>query len=874
MLSPGARPVARVTPAAAPEASFNLIFTMKYFLSILLAVGFASRTDAASLDPAVAEAALYVSGGKVEPLRQIERAVRESVQNPAQRPEVEAALIKLLAPTATFEARRFACAQLSVVGTEASLPAIAELLKQAETTGMACLALASRPSPRVKELLRAALPGSRGLATAQIVVTLGDLGDTAAVKPLAELARGADTDAAAAAIGSLGKIASEEALAELAALRRGGNAEQSRLAVLASLVAADNAVRLDNRAAARSIYDELSAATQPVPVRRAAFEGMLRTDADDGEERALIALRGDDAVLKASAIVRVRALKSRDASAVFAKEMDRLAAGEKVSLLASLASRNDAAAHTAIADQLLASDAVVRQAAIGALADLGDATFLPQLILALSAAQSAAERQTIEQALAGLKGGDRVDRQILARESVAAGESGPVIKAALINALARRGSQIAVTALLKEAGNTNPVVAKAAFRALGQLAGADRLPAVLDSLVNLKAPAARGEAESSAIQVLGRVADNDRRATAVVNVLAEAKDTETRCSLVGLLPVCGGERALAAVKSARAEAPPRVREAAFRAWCEWPEAAAVDGLLEIVQTARDPTERALAFRGGIRLLGSANDFSDRELADRFQKVLAAATSVDEKKLVLGAVANAHDPLALNLVEPLLSDPAVAAEAAQATVRLAPFVCGTAREATRASLQKVASLPVGRELQQSAKDLFETIGQFDDFILAWEVTEPYAQEGKDGQSLFEVTFPPEQTGARVKWRVMPAGTLKPRPWQLDLGRLYGGEQRVAYARTWIHSENQRAARLEFGGDDGLKVWLNGKVVLSANRGGDVVPGAEKAAVTLEKGWNSLLLKITQWNSGWGFCARAAQPDGARLQGVRAELNPAR
>ena len=52
-------------------------------------------------------------------------------------------------------------------------------------------------------------------------------------------------------------------------------------------------------------------------------------------------------------------------------DLDRLAAGEKVSLLASLASRNDAAAHTAIADQLLAPDAAVRQAAIGALANLG-----------------------------------------------------------------------------------------------------------------------------------------------------------------------------------------------------------------------------------------------------------------------------------------------------------------------------------------------------------------------------------------------------------------------------------------------------------------------------------------------------------------------
>ena len=117
-------------------------------------------------------------------------------------------------------------------------------------------------------------------------------------------------------------------------------------------------------------------------------------------------------------------------------------------------------------------------------------------------------------------------------------------------------------------------------------------------------------------------------------------------------------------------------------------------------------------------------------------------------------------------------------------------------------------------------------------------------------------------------------MKARPWQLDLGTLYGGNNRAAYARTWIYSETQQPARLEFGSDDGLKVWLNGEVVLAANRGGDVVPGAEKAAVTLKPGWNTLLLKVTQWTSGWGFCARVAKPDGSPLQGVRAEVNPAK
>jgi len=106
----------------------------------------------------------------------------------------------------------------------------------------------------------------------------------------------------------------------------------------------------------------------------------------------------------------------------------------------------------------------------------------------------------------------------------------------------------------------------------------------------------------------------------------------------------------------------------------------------------------------------------------------------------------------------------------------------------------------------------------------------------------------------------------RPWQLDLASLFGGDHRVAYARTWIHSETAQPARLEIGCDDGIKVWLNEQVVISANRSGDVVPGAEQAAITLNEGYNELRLKVTQWTDGWGFCARIVKPDGAPLSGL--------
>src|SRR6266536_1194249 len=77
----------------------------------------------------VAQAAAYQAGDNMEPLRQLETLLRQSQTDRALRKELETELVKLLAPGATLEARRFACKQLAVIGSDLALPAIAALLK-------------------------------------------------------------------------------------------------------------------------------------------------------------------------------------------------------------------------------------------------------------------------------------------------------------------------------------------------------------------------------------------------------------------------------------------------------------------------------------------------------------------------------------------------------------------------------------------------------------------------------------------------------------------------------------------------------------------------------------------------------------------------
>ena len=76
-------------------------------------------------------------------------------------------------------------------------------------------------------------------------------------------------------------------------------------------------------------------------------------------------------------------------------------------------------------------------------------------------------------------------------------------------------------------------------------------------------------------------------------------------------------------------------------------------------------------------------------------------------------------------------------------------------------------------------------------------------------------------------------------------------------------------MEMGSDDGIKAWLNGKLVHANNVARGTVRGSDTVNVALEKGWNSLLLKITQNNGPWSFGARVGKRDGTSLKNIRVD-----
>ncbi len=93
-----------------------------------------------------------------------------------------------------------------------------------------------------------------------------------------------------------------------------------------------------------------------------------------------------------------------------------------------------------------------------------------------------------------------------------------------------------------------------------------------------------------------------------------------------------------------------------------------------------------------------------------------------------------------------------------------------------------------------------------------------------------------------------------------GRGFEGMQWCyAYAACYVYSPAAQKVRLLIGSDDGYIVYLNGREMARVDTHRVLIPDQDVVPVRLEKGWNLLMLKISQALGAWGFQVRIA---GAR------------
>jgi HEAT repeat protein len=587
-------------------------------------------------------------------------------------------------------------------------------------------------------------------------------------------------------------------------------------------------------------------------LRAAALKGLAKADAQEAIPLVAESLDHSDRTLRQMAVHLAQEIPGKQATQMLAERLPSLEPKAQAALLHALGVRGDATALAAARSSCNSNDVSVRVAALEATGMLGDASTVKSLAEHAAKARGG-ELETARAALQALRGADinpAMVRQLKSTDEKA--------KVELIAALAARNAVETTPAIIKTAGSGTTPVRIASFEALRTLAEADDIAALFDLLV-LAEEDVRDEAAKTVASVARRFSTVESATAIGLEKLGATQDHGARASMLILLGGLGDSRALPVLRSALADLDDRIRDAAVRGLSQWPVAGSkgepMGDLLKIAQTSDSKVHRVLALRGYIDLITTAENLSASQKADACKTAMKLADGLSEKRRVLAKTAELSSIEALGVALAYLDDEDLKAEAAAAATTIAEIVYSQDLKAARAAMQRVLSIDVPAFVQEKARKIVKDIDSIKAYLADWQVSGPYMQRGKNCSELFDIPFGPELPDVEVQWKPMPISSLGSHPAYLDLLKeLNGGEQRVAYLRTKIDSDAERTVRLEVFSDDGVKVWLNGRLVHANNCLRPIPANPDTVDVTLKEGVNHLMLKVTQNNMPWGAIVR--------------------
>ena len=632
------------------------ISVLIWFVSALLCPMAPAQT--ASLDELLAKVAKWDYDQSREANRAVADMVRKAHGSAAQTRDIEQRFIALLKSDASLAGKDFVCKQLSVMGSDASVPALSALLVEPKTSEMARFALERIPGQATDRALREALARTSDKSRIGIVNSLGRRRDAASVSALRPLALGPDQAIAAAALFALGEIADPAALQVLAEAGGKASGDLKVTAAQADLKAAQHLAASGKQAEALAIYQKLYAAGEPSVIRAGALHGMAVAGGAQSTTTLLEALHGSDARLQAVAIHELAPTSARR----LAVEMPKLNESGQVRVLGMLAERGDTSALPTFTAALQGSSQPVRLAALEGIMRVGNATMVATLA-GIAAGSNAEEQAAARASLAGIRGKD-VDQAVV--DAIAGAE--PKVRLELIRAAGQRCAAAASPVLIKMARDADSDVRRESLRALHDTASASDVPGLVALVAGPVQPGDRAEAVRSLAAVLRR--SDPSRIQDVIAAYTPASDLETRAALMQVMGQSGNAQALPVLRTALGDQNPEVKRAAILALSDWSDDTPVPDLLASARTTSTPAHQALALRGVVRLVGlPGSRRTPLETVKVLADVLSLAKQADEKRAVLSLLPRYAIKESLDLAGTLVNDSEVGAEAKSAVTRL-------------------------------------------------------------------------------------------------------------------------------------------------------------------------------------------------------------
>lgn len=609
----------------------------------------AAPAQTSELDGLLAKVAKWDYHDARDPLFAVSDVVLKAHGSVAETRQIETRFIAFLKGEATPAGKDFICRQLSLMGSDASVPQLSGMLLKADTAEIARFALERIPGPAVDRALRAGLAKTTGKTRIGIINTLGVRRDAASVALLRPLALGSDAATAGAAWHALAAIADPAAVKVLdAAVAKNNQATTAYLKAASALAARGNA------AAALPIYKKVYAGG-PAPMRAAALQGIASAGGAQSATVLAQALNDSDVRVQAIAIDHLP-------PAQLVAEIPKLNETGQVRALGTLAYKGDSSTQQAFLTALKSSSKPVRLAAINGIGSIGSAAALAPL--AEIAANGDDAEQTAARTSLGRLRGKEVDEAIVQGIPSADGK----VKLELIRAAGDRGTVAAGPILLKMATSGSDDVRRESLRALRDTGSSSDIAALVALVVKPGQADDRTEAGRSLAGVLRR--SDPSRIADVISAYGPASDVEAKIALMQVMRQSGNPQALSVLRGGLKEENAELKRGAILALAEWPDPTPIPDLMETARTASNPVHQVLALRSALQLIRlPAAGRSPAETAKLLATAMSLAKQADEKRTVLTLLQRFPSKEALDLATAYVNDSEVSAEAKAAVTRL-------------------------------------------------------------------------------------------------------------------------------------------------------------------------------------------------------------
>jgi HEAT repeat protein/type 1 glutamine amidotransferase len=571
-------------------------------------------------------------------------------------------IVKLLDSDTPFGCKQFACQQLSLIGSEEQVPAIAKLLADEESSFSACFALERINSPKADQALRDALSQTKGVVRIGIINSIGKKQDPKAVDELGKLLSESEQETAQAAALAMGMIGTKDAANQLKQHLQGASGKWHTQLAKAYLMCADRLVKQNQAEAAEKIYTEIST-FENSHLQALALSGLVTTGNMQADEFVRKALSSDDKRMQIMALRYVRQMTGSQATKSFSTLLADLPAESQIMLLKALEDRSDKAAMGDVIKAAGSSDKEVRIAALEALGKVGNGRAVSLLIKTASTAKGE-EQQAARQGLARLSSDD-VDAAIASLLS----DENIKIKIEAIKALAARQSQGFSKELLEMAKNDNEQIRLESWKALRQVATEKDFSLMISLWLKTDSAGQLEAAEDAVVTVARKMPSENQPGKTILTKIDSAKNDDVKASLYQALGRIGDESALPALKEVLQSDNRTIRNAAIRGLSYWPNDKLVEDLMAVASGGDEYLDRLLAMRAASNLLRE----SDRPVPEKislYKQMMELAERTEDKKFVLGALGQVENIEVIKIVEPYIEDEDLKNEAGAAAAGIA------------------------------------------------------------------------------------------------------------------------------------------------------------------------------------------------------------